>query len=140
MASHLQEKYYSLVRQISQKQGETYFFLFGTKILTPKYHMYIMTHLILSVFRATVEGIVCLVVHDQLVVNKVEAVRPGLVRVLNHQVPGVLVHRGKLVDMLAGVLTAGDAEAEVKVEGLEVGVAEIMALDHTEILHRSNVF
>ena len=72
--------------------------------------------------------------HDQLVVNKVEAVRPGLVRVLNHQVPGVLVHLRELVDMLARVLAARDAEAEVKVEGLEVGVAEIMAFDHSEIL------
>ena len=72
--------------------------------------------------------------HDQLVVNKVEAVRPGLVWVLNHQVPGVLVHLRELVDMLARVLAARDAEAEVKVEGLEVGVAEIMAFDHSEIL------
>lgn len=34
---------------------------------------------------ATVIGIVSLVVHYQLVVDKVEAVRAGLIRVFNHQ-------------------------------------------------------
>ena len=45
--------------------------------------------------------VVGLVVHDKLVVDKVKAVGPRLERVLDHELPGGLVERGKLVDVLA---------------------------------------
>ncbi len=46
------------------------------------------------------------------------------------------VQLGEVVDVFAGVLAARDAEAEVKVEGLEVPrVPEEVTLDHPEVLH-----
>lgn len=42
------------------------------------------THFFLQVLQTAIVGIVCLVVHDEFVVHKVETVRSGLVRVLHH--------------------------------------------------------
>lgn len=42
--------------------------------------------------------------------------------------------RGKLVDMLTRVLTAGYAEPKLKVEALEQLLTEVMPLDHAEVI------
>ena len=78
--------------------------------------------------RGPVVSVVCLIVHHQLVLHEVEAVRAGLEGVLDHQLDGGRVELGELVDVLAGVLAVGDAETEVKVKGLEMTVSEIVAL------------
>lgn len=44
-----------------------------------------LPYLLLQHLLASIIGIISLVVHYQLVVNKVEAVRAGLVRIFNHQ-------------------------------------------------------
>ena len=85
---------------------------------------------------SSVVGVVGLVVHHQLVVHKVEAVTARLKGVLDHQLDGGRVKLGELVDVLAGVLAVGDAEAEVEVEGLEVAIPEEVALDHSEVRDR----
>ena len=82
---------------------------------------------------ASVVRVVCLVVHHQLVVHEVEAVAARLERVLNHQLDGGRIELGELVDVLARVLAVGDAEAEVKVKGLEVPIPEEVSLDHPEV-------
>ena len=82
---------------------------------------------------ASVVCVVCLVVHHQLVVHEVEAVAARLERVLNHQLDGGRIELGELVDVLARVLAVGDAEAEVKVKGLEVPIPEEVSLDHPEV-------
>ena len=74
--------------------------------------------------------------HHQLVVHKVEAVAARLKGVLDHQLDGGRVKLGELVDVLAGVLAVGDAEAKVEVEGLEVAIPEEVALDHSEVRDR----
>ena len=71
--------------------------------------------------------------HHQLVVHKVEAVAARLERVLDHQLDGGRIELGELVDVLARVLAVGDAEAKVKVEGLEVPIPEEVSLDHPEV-------
>lgn len=43
---------------------------------------------------------------------------------------------GELVDMLASVLAAGHAEAELKVKTLKQLLSEIMSLDHPEVFYR----
>ena len=43
---------------------------------------------------------------------------------------------GKLVYVLAGVATVGDAEAEVEVEVLQEAFPEVVPLDHSEAVHR----
>ena len=82
---------------------------------------------------ASVVRVVCLVVHHQLVVHEVEAVAARLERVLDHQLDGGRIELGELVDVLARVLAVGDAEAEVKVKGLEVPIPEEVSLDHPEV-------
>ena len=74
--------------------------------------------------------------HHQLVVHEVEAVAARLERVLDHQLDGGRIELGELVDVLARVLAVGDAEAEVKVKGLEVSIPEEVSLDHPEVWDR----
>ena len=95
--------------------------------------------LLLSI-RFSVVGIVRLVVHDQLVVDKLEAVGARLERILDHDGNRLLVEPGELVDVLAGVLAVGDAEPKVKVEGLEVLVPEKVSLYHAKILKMVKVY
>ena len=82
----------------------------------------------------SVVGVVRLVVHDEDVVHEVEAVGPGLEGELNHLVHELLLKAGELVNVLAGVAAAGDAEAKVKVECLQVSVPEEVALNHSKVL------
>ena len=42
----------------------------------------------------------------------------------------------EVVDVLAGVLAAGDAEAKVEVEAFEQLVAEVVPLNHAEVVDR----
>lgn len=79
-------------------------------------------------------GIVCFVVHHQPVIHEVEAVRLCLVRVTDHLADQLFRERGEVVDVLAGVLAAGDAEAEVEVKAFEQLVAEVVPLDHAEVV------
>jgi hypothetical protein len=78
--------------------------------------------------------IVSFVMHNQLIINKVEAVRASLKGVFNHKVDGSLVKFRKLVDMLAGVFAIGYAEAEIKVKCFQVLIPEKVSFDHSEIL------
>lgn len=48
----------------------------------------------------------------------------------------LLGKRGEVVDMLACVLAAGDAEAKVEVEALEQPVAEVVPFNHAEVVDR----
>lgn len=82
---------------------------------------------------APVIGIVSLVVHYQLVVDKVEAVRTGLIGIFNHQTNDILRKLGKLIDMFTSVPTAGDAEAEIKVKVFQQAFPEIVPFDHPEV-------
>lgn len=43
----------------------------------------------------------------------------------------------ELVDVLAGVLAVGDAEAELEVERLEEPLAEVMPLNHAKVVNGS---
>ena len=43
----------------------------------------------------------------------------------------------ELVDVFAGVAAVGDAEAEVEVEALQEMLAEVVPLDHAEVVQRS---
>jgi len=79
-------------------------------------------------------GIVCLVVHHQLVVHKVEAVRLRLIRVQDHLAHHFLGQCGELVDVLACVLAAGHAEAKLEIKALEQLVAEVVSLNHTKVV------
>lgn len=46
----------------------------------------------------------------------------------------VFGERWELVDVLAGILAAGDAEAKLKIETLEELLAEVVPLDHAEVV------
>ena len=46
----------------------------------------------------------------------------------------VLGQRWELVDVLARVLAAGHAEAELKVKALEQLIAEVVSLNHAEVV------
>ena len=48
----------------------------------------------------------------------------------------VLRQRREFVDVLAGVLAAGHAEAELEVKALEQLLSEIMSLNHPEVFYR----
>ncbi len=89
--------------------------------------------------RLAVVSVVSFVVHDQLVVDKVEAVGARLERILYHEGDGLLVEAGKLVDVLAAVLAVGDAEAKVKVEGFQMLVPKEVTLNHAKILREINL-
>ena len=93
----------------------------------------IWPYLLLSI-RFSVVGIVRLVVHDQLVVDKVEAVGARLERILDHDGNRLLVEPGELVGVLAGVLAVGDAEPKVKVEGLEVLVRSRKSVELLQVV------
>lgn len=80
--------------------------------------------------------VVCLVVHHQLIVHKVEAVRLRLIRVQDHLSDDVLRQRWEFVDVFTGVLAAGHAKAKLKVKTLEQRLSEIMSLDHPEVFYR----
>jgi hypothetical protein len=84
--------------------------------------------------RLSVVGVVSFVVHDKLVVDKVEAVGARLERILDHVRDGFLIEPGELVDVLAGVFAVRNAKSEIEVESLEVLVPKEMALDHSKIL------
>ena len=99
----------------------------GIFVVFPRYFHCFPRQLRLSA-RGPVVSVVRLVVHDKLVVHEVEAVGACLEGVLDHQLDGGRVKLGELVDVLAGVLAVGDAETEVKVEGLEMAISEIVAL------------
>lgn len=57
--------------------------------------------------------------------------------ILLHVLTDLLWKWWELVDMLAGVLTAGDAEAELKVEALQQLISEVMPLNHAEVIDRN---
>lgn len=46
----------------------------------------------------------------------------------------ILWERRELVDVLTGVLAAGDAEAKLKVEALQQLFTEIVPLNHPEVI------
>lgn len=48
----------------------------------------------------------------------------------------LLRERGEVVDVLAGVLAAGDAETKVEVKAFEQLVAEVVPLNHAEVVDR----
>lgn len=48
----------------------------------------------------------------------------------------LLRERGEVVDVLAGVLAAGDAEAKVEVKTFEELVAKVVPLNHAEVVDR----
>lgn len=48
----------------------------------------------------------------------------------------ILRQRGELVDVLACVLAAGHAEAELEIKALEQLIAEVVSLDHAEVVDR----
>lgn len=54
----------------------------------------------------------------------------------NMKLTQVLGKLRELVDMFTGVLAVRDAEAELEVEALEQLVAEVVPLDHAELVHR----
>lgn len=87
--------------------------------------------------RPAIVRVVCLVVHHQLIVHKVEAVRLRLIRVQDHLSDDVFRQRWELIDVFTGVLAAGHAEAKLKVKTLEQLLSEIVPLNHPEILYRS---
>lgn len=82
---------------------------------------------------APIIGIVGLVVHYQLVVDEVKAVRTGLIGIFNHQTNDILRKLGKLIDVLASVPAARDAEAEIKVKIFQQAFPEVVPLDHPEV-------
>lgn len=46
----------------------------------------------------------------------------------------ILRQRGELVDVLACVLAAGHAEAELEIKALEQLIAEVVSLNHAEVV------
>lgn len=74
--------------------------------------------------------------HHQPVIHEVEAVGLCLIRVTDHLVDQLLGEGREVVDVLAGVLAAGDAEAKVEVEAFEQLVAEVVPLNHAEVVDR----
>lgn len=48
----------------------------------------------------------------------------------------LLRERGEVVDVLAGVLAAGDAETKVEVKTFEELVAKVVPLNHAEVVDR----
>lgn len=86
------------------------------------------------ILRSPAVGIVCFVVHDQFVVHKVEAVGLRLIRVQDHLAHDILRQCWELVYVLACVFAAGHAEAELKVKALEQLIAEVVSLDHAEVV------
>lgn len=48
----------------------------------------------------------------------------------------LLRERGEVVDVFAGVLAAGDAEAKVEVKTFEELVAKVVPLNHAEVVDR----
>ena len=79
--------------------------------------------------------VVCLVVHHQLVVHKVEAVGPSLEGVPHHLIDCVLGQLRKLVNVLAAVQTIRNAEPKIKVECFEMLIPEEVTLNHPELGH-----
>ena len=79
--------------------------------------------------------VVCLVVHHQLVVHKVEAVGASLEGVPHHLIDCVLGQLRKLVNVLAAVQTIRNAEPKIKVECFEMLIPEEVTLDHPELGH-----
>lgn len=81
----------------------------------------------------TIVRVVSLVVHHELLVYEVEAIRARLEWVLHHLIDRLLGQLGKLVNMLAAVQTVRDAKAKVKVEGFEMLISKKVSLDHSEV-------
>lgn len=74
--------------------------------------------------------------HDEFAIDKVKRIAPGGKRFGNHLSDSFGIQFGKVVDVLTSVLTVGNAESEVEVEGLEVAIPEKVSLDHPEVLDR----
>ena len=87
---------------------------------------------------SSIVSIISFVMHNQLVIHKIKAVRASFKRILYHKVDGSLIKFWKLVDMLAGVFAVGYAESEVKVKGFQMLVPEKVALNHSKILDWSS--
>lgn len=84
--------------------------------------------------RSPAVGIVCFVVHDQLVIHKVEAVGLRLVRVQDHLAHNIFRQCWELIYVLTCVFAAGHTEAKLKVEAFEQLIAEVVSLDHSEVV------
>lgn len=84
---------------------------------------------------STVIRVISFVVQDKFIIDEIKRIRPCLERVRNHLVDEIGWQRRKLVDVLASVLRVGNAVAEVEVERFQQVVFEIVALNHSEILH-----
>ena len=72
----------------------------------------------------TAVAVVGLVVHDELVVDKVETVGSGRERLVDHLLDHILVQLGKVVNVLAGVFAIWHAESEIEIERFQVLVPE----------------
>ena len=79
-------------------------------------------------------GVVSLVMHNQLVINEVEAVRSCLKWVLNHQIDRCLVKLRKFIDMFASVFAVRYAEAKVEIESFQMLVSEEVPFYHPKVL------
>lgn len=79
-------------------------------------------------------GIVCLVMHHQLVVHKVEAVGLRLIRVQDHLTHDFLRQRRELVYVLTRVLAAGHAEAKLEIKALQKLIAKVVPFYHAEVV------
>ena len=82
--------------------------------------------------------IVRFVMHNQLIIDEVKAVRASFKWVLYHKVDGSLIKFWKLVDMLAGVFAVWYAEPKIKVKGLQVLISKKVPFNHSEILDWSS--
>lgn len=87
----------------------------------------------LSIWFGGVVRVFCLVVHDQLVVHKVEAITAGLEGVLNDGSLPLWAKQWHVVNRLPAVRGVRDAKSEGEVERLHQHVAEVVALDHAEV-------
>ena len=84
----------------------------------------------------SIKSIICLVVHDESVVNKIKAVRSCLEWVCNHQLLLFLVKFGKFVNMFTRINTTWNAEAEIEIESFQVLTPEEMSFYHPKVFDR----
>ncbi|RUS69433.1 hypothetical protein EGW08_022804, partial [Elysia chlorotica] len=78
-------------------------------------------------------GVICFVVHDKSVFNKVETVRSRLTSI--HPLTCIFTKFRKLVYMLHSVAAVRNAKPKLKIKALEHSVSEIVLLYHAELVH-----